>query len=598
MPALFHVNHIGRGRSFKLKNITHVLFILLSCFFSFQSCTPKIKSVDIPPLPETTPKISDAKDCMVQDRILIETQTLFKNKKYKKALNRASQILKNPCSKKNYVSTLEIIGDIFVQRQEIVNGFQFYAEAIENSDEKNHKTRILEKMVSVAFQEKPEQVIFLISKIRSAQLQGEILYKTGLEKFKAGKDKETLVILKKFTNDFKDHDQSLHAGSIMKTIQERYAFHSNRIGVLLPLSGYYKVAGERALSALTLAIETVNKSNSQKSFRLIIRDTESDPQSAIQGLRELAAQKVACIIGPMVTAQQAGLESNKRKIPMVTMTQKPDIPGIGDYIFRNWFTPRMQVEACIAYFVEELGLANFAILYPDENYGQAFKNAFEEMVPYYNGKITDSISYTPGDTDFLGQISALIRGYETRDEQGVFVDMDDNEIKERNKIYKAKVDFDVLFIPDSPAMLGMIAPQLRYYDIDRVLLMGTNLWHSDKLLESAKEFVQNAVFPDGFDQKKESPRVHHFVTAFEGANEALPEYIEATAYDTALLVMNTLSLPYVRSKKEFVSALKTTTFKEGVTCPVSFDTSGEMLKNLDLYTVKANKIVLFKPCNE
>ncbi len=579
-------------------HIIHVLLILLFCSFNMQSCSSKRKPMDVPPLPEITPKISESKDCFDQDRILIETQNLFKNKKYEKALNKASQILKNACSKKKYLKTLEIIGDIFVQREEILNGFHFYAEASEKSEDKKNKTRILYKIASVTSQKNPEQIISLVSNLSAAHLQGDILYETGLKKFKDGKDKESLVILKKFTSSFKEHDQIPHARSIMKIIQERYAFHSDRIGVLLPLSGYYMGAGERALNALILAIETVNKSNPKNPFRLIIKDTESDPQSAIKGVRELEAQKVACIIGPMVTAQQAGLESNKMQIPMVTMTQKPDIPKIGAYIFRNWFTPNMQVETGIIYFIEELGLTNFAILYPDEKYGRAFKKAFEEIVPYHDGKITDKISYDPGDTDFSRQIKTLIYGYEKRNEKGRFVDIKENEIKERNKIYKAKVDFDVLFIPDSPTMVGMIAPQLRYYDIDRIMLMGTNLWHSDKLLELAKNYVQEAVFPDGFDQEKESPQVQNFVSAFEKSNESFPEYIEAVAYDTALLVMNALSLHNVRSRNDFVNALKSIAFKGGVTCPVSFDKSGEPLKNLDLYKVKGNKIVLHKSCND
>lgn len=573
--------------------IMHILLILLFCSFSLQSCSPKIKPMDIPPLPKITPEISESKDCFDQDRILIETQILYKNKKYKLAMKKASQILENPCSKKNYLKTLEIMGDVFVQREETVNGFHFYAEAIETSENKTH---ILEKMVFITSQKNPEQVIFLVSQIKSFHLQGEILYETGLVKFKEGKDKESLVILKTLIEGFKDHDQIQHAQSIMKTIQERYAFHSNRIGVLLPLSGYYKVAGERALQAIHHAVNEVNKSNSKNSFRLIIKDTESDPQSAIQGVRELEAQKVACIIGPMVTAQQAAVESNKMKIPMVTMTQKPDIPGIGSYIFRNWLTPKMQVETMIRYFIEELGDHNFAILYPDEHYGRVFKNVFEEIVSYYDGNITDMISYTPGDTDFSGQIKTLIHGYKKRNGHGLFVDMEENEIKERNKIYRAKVDFEVLFIPDSPSMVGMIAPQLRYHDIDRIRLMGTNLWHSKKLLEMANGYIQQAVFPDGFYREKDSEKVRAFVSSFQQFNGRKPEYIEAQAYDTALMVMQALSLPQVRSRRDLTSGLNALMFKDGVSCPVSFNESGDALKNLNLFTFRGDKIILLNAC--
>ena len=55
------------------------------------------------------------------------------------------------------------------------------------------------------------------------------------------------------------------------------------------------------------------------------------------------------------------------------------------------------------------------------------------------------------------------------------------------------MDFEALLVPDAPKLLGLVIPQLAYYDIVNTTLLGTNLWYSDKLLKDAGEYAQGAV---------------------------------------------------------------------------------------------------------
>ncbi len=563
----------------------------------FQSCSFPKQTYNIPSLPQTGGIAStELSDCSSQSKLLKETLNLFKNKNHIKALNKASEVIKRPCSVQHYNQALEILGDIFLQRNEIINGFHFYSEAIENSENSFQKSRIIKKMVSITSQKKTDEIFFLLSEIRPEEIQGTITYETGLRNFQEGKDAIALKLLNKFVGNFKEHHQIQNAVALVKKIQEKNAFDPGRIGVLLPLSGFYKAIGERALQAITLAVDEVNKSNPATPFVLYIKDTESDPLGAARKVKELNQEKVACIIGPMTNAKPAAIESNRLKIPMVTMTQKEGIPQIGDYIFRNFLTPHMQIDSSLIYFIEQFGFANYAILYPKGKYGQAFKKAFEEIVPYYKCNITDNVSYNPEQTDFSKQIKSLIHGHKKLNGNGQFVEIKNNEKRIRNKKYKAKVNFDVLFIPDSPAMVAMIAPQLRYHDIDQIMLMGTNLWNSKTLLKMTNTYIQRAVFPDGFYPEKDSEKVFNFVSSFQHLNGRKPEYFEAQAYDAALMVMHALSLSHVKSRRDLVSALGSLTFTDGITCPVSFSRSGDAVKNLNLFTVKDDKIILLSPC--
>jgi len=297
----------------------------------------------------------------------------------------------------------------------------------------------------------------------------------------------------------------------------------------------------------------------------------------------------------MITVRSAAIESNNLGVPMILMSQKPDVTKTGQFILRNYMTPVMQIRAGISYFMENYGFTRFAILYPNEKYGVAFKDAFMEVISQYDVQLAEMISYEPSQTDFAGQINQFINGYQKIGKNGEYIDLEDDEIKERNRIYIAKIDFDVLFIPDTASMVNMIAPQLKFHGID-VSLMGTNLWNSEKLL-SAKDYVQTAIFPDGFYPGSESEKVKNFVSSYFQINGNFPEYSEIVAYDTAMIVMSTLSSPSVVSRKDMVNYLQSNTFDKTITCPTSFDMQGEPVKSLELFQVTGNEIKLIRSCN-
>ena len=93
------------------------------------------------------------------------------------------------------------------------------------------------------------------------------------------------------------------------------------------------------------------------------------------------------------------------KVVIALLTQKDNIVDTGDFVFRNFLTPRMQVKAIIAYAVEELGLKRFAILYPDERYGITFMNLFWDEVIAYGGSVVGAESYRLVQTDFIDPIN-------------------------------------------------------------------------------------------------------------------------------------------------------------------------------------------------
>jgi ABC-type branched-subunit amino acid transport system substrate-binding protein len=287
---------------------------------------------------------------------------------------------------------------------------------------------------------------------------------------------------------------------------------------------------------------------------------------------------------------------------MITITQKEGIADIGDYVFRNFFTPKMQVKTIVAYAFKKLGIERFAIFYPDDNYGNTFMHLFLDEVILYGGDVVGLESYSPDQTDFADSIKKLIgRNHEVSKglKQDMFSNKQDGSLfysdrvvenenvkDEKNKETDVIVDFEAIFIPDDPKRVGLIIPQLAYYDVNGIYFFGTNLWHSGELIMMAKEYVQGAIMPDIFFKDSESQEVKLFVSDYESIYKEKPGFIEAAAYDTAMILFNMVSLPDISSRSSLKSELAKLKNYKGVTGLTSFDVNGEVVKKLYLLKIQ------------
>ena len=140
-------------------------------------------------------------------------------------------------------------------------------------------------------------------------------------------------------------------------------------------------------------------------------------------------------------------------------------------------------------------------------------------------------------------------------------------------------------------MAGLIAPELRFYGIEDVLLLGTNLWHSRQLMEMAQKYVQGALVPDAFCLNSKKDQVVDFIERYEKKYQEKPGFFEAVAFDTAMMVFQTADQPEVKSREELKDHLLSIRNYNGVTGLTSFKTNGEVDKKLYLFRVKKDKFV-------
>ncbi len=529
---------------------------------------------------------------------------------YDAAVRLGSQMLDEPLAQGPKARANEIMGDTYLALKSPADAVYFYAMAIRLA-EAPQAALIYEKLKSAAAGLKSGDIRALLGNVQEARLRGYLMYQLGVTLAAESNYEEAARALTDFLAAYPASEDAPQARRLLDDLSGRAVYSRTTIGCLLPLSGRYQAYGDRALKGVQMALDRFNRlSFGGPPVQVLVKDSGSDPGMLTAAIEELVQARVAAIVGPLVDAEIAAEIAQKNGIPIITFTQKEDITKIGDWVFRNFMTPHMQVKRIVGYAVNTLGARNFVILHPDEKYGITFMNLFWDEVILNGGRVVGVESYDPNQTDFAEPIKKLVgQYYETpRDLQDVVRPPQENETAADAEAGQnrggrghrqdpgpgAIVDFDAIFIPDAPAKAGLIVPQLAYYDIDNVFLLGTNLWHSPKMIEMAKDYVQGAIMADGFFPESQNVLVREFVGQFEEAYGETPGVIEATAYDTALMLFQICQNPDVQSRTDVKEALLRLRDFPGVTGLTSFDGRREADKHLTILRIEGEGFVELK----
>ncbi len=487
-----------------------------------------------------------------------------------------------------------------------------------------HRATLEEKMKTAVAMLQEDQIELLLGQIRDETVVGYLSFQQAANMAGASAYDDAVWLLTVFLERFPDHEYAPQARALVEQLADKTAYDRYALGCLLPLSGPYKLFGARALDGIQLAFSEINAMQEGLPVRLVVKDTGSDPNQAARAMQSLADAKVAAVIGPIATAESAAEVAQVRRIPIMTISQREGLTAIGDNVFRNFITPRMQAAVLSSYMLETLGKRRFAVLYPDETYGRTFRDLFWDEIYQRGGEIVALEAYDPAKTDFedvikklvgryydppedlkalrepldlLGPLTAL-PGYRPPVEEVVEENVPGRRSRSARQDDDAPppiVDFEAILVPDSPKMLGLVVPQLVYHDVVNVTLLGTNLWFSEKLLKDAGEYVQGAVLPSGFYPASQSPRVQTFVAAFEAVYGRAPGFIEAIAYDSARIMLNAMLDPNVWLRAGIRHALMKAVPVEGVTGKVTFDGNGEPIKDLVLLQIEGNAFIELDP---
>ena len=141
-----------------------------------------------------------------------------------------------------------------------------------------------------------------------------------------------------------------------------------RVGLLTPLTGAVATYGQSVRNAVVMGIDSINASGgiNGRQIKLIVLDDKGDSTESAQAARRLIdREKVALIIGPVITPAVMAVApiAQAEGIPMITPTGTGDqITELGDYIFRAAYKDSFQGRIMAQFAYDNLGITEASII--------------------------------------------------------------------------------------------------------------------------------------------------------------------------------------------------------------------------------------------
>ena len=329
-----------------------------------------------------------------------------------------------------------------------------------------------------------------------------------------------------------------------------------KIGYFGDLSGPTFNYGQSAINGVLMAVDQVNQAggiNGRKLDVVITDDKGSGEEAARLTAKLIDQDKVVAVIGGGTSgnSRAAAPKAQSSHVPLIAPSSTdPAVTQVGDYIFRACFVDEFQGEVMASFAVNRLKAEKAAILFDfNSPYGRGLTNFFQASFKQLGGRIVNEQSYTQGDADFKGQLSA-IRASEP----------------------------DVIYIPGYYGDVTVIAKQARQLGLTQPLLGGDG-WDAPELWQLGGDALNGAYISTHYSVDDPSPAIQSFVQEYKQRYGNLaPDAHAALAYDAALLLVDAIKRAGTTDGPKLRDALAQTKDFKGVTGSISMDSHRNAVK--------------------
>ncbi len=356
----------------------------------------------------------------------------------------------------------------------------------------------------------------------------------------------------------------------------------SKIGLIIPLDGRFETYGRKLLRGISLAISEWNRNHHEDQIKLVVKNTSGDPSMVLKTFREMVhEEKVLALLGPLGKSNLNVLLDEPEAESILIMAFTADMPRQNSTIFHLRMMPDTAtiVEAITRYAIEELNLKKLAILYPKDPYGQKARDLFESAVLQLNGAIVSSASYLPETTDFKSAIKQLIPGASS-------------------KRQNVTVPFEAIFVPDDIKTVSLIAPQLLYYNVVGIPLLGTNLWEHPKLGNLSNGYMDGSYYATPYFTWSDDPESSRFRSKFNTFFGNWPGFLEAQGYDTMRLLLalrEAILLNQSPSRRSLINMARGFQFRKTITGIKQINEDGFIKRSVKIIGIKGDRPVQVYP---
>jgi branched-chain amino acid transport system substrate-binding protein len=193
-----------------------------------------------------------------------------------------------------------------------------------------------------------------------------------------------------------------------------------KIGVLATLTGSGFSLGRNTVAALRIAAADLTNIGPQFRpirFQFLVRDTQHDPEKALEAIRDLNTRGVKIIIGPQTSSEVAMIKPFADAHNILVISQGSTASSLaipGDNILRFCPNDRREAEAIVA-LLQHDGIHAIVPLWRNDRGNNGLHDSVKIRFQAFGGKVALGFRYEPTTTDFsaatnsvASQIASLI----------------------------------------------------------------------------------------------------------------------------------------------------------------------------------------------
>ncbi len=329
-----------------------------------------------------------------------------------------------------------------------------------------------------------------------------------------------------------------------------------KIGFFGDLSGPTYNFGQSATNGVLMAADEINQAGgiNGRKIDIVTEDDKGSPELAAQLTSKLIDRdKVIAIIGAGASGNSlaAAPKAQSAHIPLIAPSStNPAVTQAGNYIFRACFIDAFQGEVMAKFAANTLKAKTAAIMLDfNSPYSRGLTEYFELSFAKLDGRIVAKQSYSQGDADYRGQLSA---------------------IKSANP--------DVIYIPGYYGDVAIIAKQARQLGLT-VALLGADGWDAPELWELGGDSLNGSYISNHYSADDPSEDIQKFAHNYrQRFGNLTPDAHAALAYDALRFLAEAIRKAGTTEGPKLRDALAATKNFAGVTGIISMDADRNAVK--------------------
>jgi branched-chain amino acid transport system substrate-binding protein len=342
-----------------------------------------------------------------------------------------------------------------------------------------------------------------------------------------------------------------------------------KIGVFAAMTGAAAAQGKSLMEGVDLAVKARNAAggiNGQK-VQIVQGDDAGKPEEAAVIARRFATRDgVTLAIGSVsspasLAAAQVFREEEVPQIVPSATAQRITTQG-NEWVFRSAVPDRKFVSDFVDFINEKYPkVKRVGFILVNDDFGKGGLDSFVDAGKKYGISVVAEERYSRGDVDFTAQLT---------------------------KIRAANPDAIVDWSRYTEGAL--IQRQIRQMGLSGLPRFGGDGWAQQAFLDLAGDAANGVVYATQFSPATSAnlPESQRFIEAFRKEYGKLPDYINAQAYDSAMIAMAAIERAKSTDRTAVRNALRQTDYAS-VRGPFKFDQKGDPTLNTHVVKIVAGK---------